>query len=118
MAASDLRWGLVGSERRFRIIRRDFRKLGSGEVRPFLLMSGYIDLDSPTLQITKTLLYMLLTGRRDIPHLAAPYAFSVPPGDPMTQSNRSPTQSSSLGHQNKDTPMAAESSSHGAVCIL
>ncbi len=128
MAANDLRWGLVGSERRFRIFRRDFRTLSSGEVRPFFLMSDAIYLNSPTLQITKVLLYMLLTGRQELPRLAAPYSFPVSLGDPMTSNknrNRmrhpfgwlgSLTKINLLGNRSRDAKAADEANINDEVC--
>jgi hypothetical protein len=93
MAERDLRWGIVGSERTFRIFRRDFRTLASGDVRPFLLMSQSISLESATLQITKVIIYMLLTPNEELPDLATNYALHVPLYDPMTlEKTRSRTQ--------------------------
>ncbi len=128
MAERGLRWGLVGSERSFRIFRRDFRTLASGDVRPFLLMSQAISLESATHQITKVIIYMLLTPRQELPRLAARYALVVPPFDPMTLGKtRSRTQqllervgilaeSSEPDHSNPNALTTGEANNHQYVC--
>jgi hypothetical protein len=128
MAAYNLRWGIVGSECQLRIFRRDFRTLASGEIRPFLLMSVAVSVDSSTLQLTKLLLYMLLTGTHDLPHLSARYSFPVPAYDPMTRGKtrgqtrglfgglRSLTTSHLLGFTGGVAPAPSQNINTNAVC--
>jgi hypothetical protein len=88
LAAKGLRWGMIASELHFRIIRREFRVLASGDIQPFLLMSSAIRLDSPTLPVVKLMLYMLLTGTQHLGNLAERYDVAVPLTDPMSREKR------------------------------
>ncbi len=53
LAAIDLHWALLGSERQYCVILRNFRTFVSGNVQSFVLVSPPFHLSSPMLLIPK-----------------------------------------------------------------
>ncbi len=74
IGSRNVRWGLLGTEQRFRVLRREFvcdpasRFFG----QPFLYMSPTVFNDSSQEPLLLLLVYMLLTGNEDLPNFLPP----------------------------------------------
>ncbi len=74
MGSRNVRWGLLGTEQRFRVLRREFVSDPASEFfgQPFLYMSPTVLNDSIQAPLIPLLVYMLLTGNANLPNFLPP----------------------------------------------
>ncbi|KAI9812219.1 MAG: hypothetical protein M1826_002928, partial [Phylliscum demangeonii] len=84
MGAKNVRWGIIGTERQFRIIRLDYATIpGNNRPYPYLMMSDSIPIDSGTHALVSLLFYMGLSGVEARPDLfPIPDGLEIPAYDP------------------------------------
>jgi hypothetical protein len=82
MSFHEVRWGFLGNERDFRILRLNY----CTNHRPYILLSDPIPLDSPARPLIPLIVFTLMTGRKSLAQ--APFDGQMEPvicpSDPMS----------------------------------
>ncbi|KAI9813214.1 MAG: hypothetical protein M1826_002530 [Phylliscum demangeonii] len=104
MGAKIVRWGIIGTERQYRIIRRQHAMINN-QPYPYLEISDTISIDSGAPALVSLLFYILLTGvdaRQD--RFPIPERLEIPTKDPHLSTALQKTRQQTLKDKTSSTP--------------
>ncbi|KAI9781003.1 MAG: hypothetical protein M1816_002600 [Peltula sp. TS41687] len=108
MAARNVRWGIIATERQFRVVRLQHMPIpSSGLPYPYLMMSPNINIDSGSQPLLNIILYMVLTGIDALSDIfPAPSGLKIPLSDPYALQHTRSQQATMLRSATQATQVA------------
>lgn len=89
MSATNSRWGMITSAQKFAVVELHRHKIGERDY-PYLLMSDFTSLYSPTVSAVQIMLYMVLTATETPEPGWIPSGTGFPLSDPHSHYNEMP----------------------------